>query len=203
MPLSSVQKGAIGQFAFLVTALATGKGELEVYTPAADNEGRDAEVRRHLKFLSAIGIQIKIGFGLHRSGVHGRKTYLYLRFHLEAHRLQNDPRLWYFLAIFDASQLRFYDQVFLIPASVLYKMTKQGKRGRLIYFKVQANVSASSHDRFTPYRLPLRELGNRLLEIIDEGGLTASLGLLPLAADMVVVGRKRGVTRLPRRRRAA
>jgi hypothetical protein len=44
--LSLVQKGAIGQFAFLATALVTGKGMVEVYTPAVDNEGRDAEIRK-------------------------------------------------------------------------------------------------------------------------------------------------------------
>ena len=35
MPLSSVQKGAIGQFAFLATAMITGNGQVEAYTPAA------------------------------------------------------------------------------------------------------------------------------------------------------------------------
>ncbi|HET9847247.1 MAG TPA: hypothetical protein VFR68_01665 [Candidatus Dormibacteraeota bacterium] len=202
MPLSTVQKGAIGQFAFLVTALATGKGQLEVYIPAADNEGRDAEVRRHLKLLAAIGVQIKVGFELHRSG-HGRKTYLWLRFQLARHRIQNDPRLWYFFAVFDSMQMRFHDQVFLIPASVLYKLAVRGTRGRLISFQVHANISPTSHDRWTPYRFSLTELGNRLLEIIDEAELTATSGSLPLAAAMVVVGRRQGVARVPRRRRAA
>jgi hypothetical protein len=62
VPLSRVQKGAVGQFEFLVTALVTGKGQVEIYTPAIDNEGRDAEIRRHLKPAPAVGIQIKITF---------------------------------------------------------------------------------------------------------------------------------------------
>ena len=202
MPLSNTQKGAIGQFAFLVTALATGKGQLEVYIPAADNEGRDADVRRHLKSLSAIGIQIKIAFELQRSG-HGRKTYLLVRFQLAPHRIQNDPRLWYFFAVFDPSQLRFHDQVILIPARVLYKVAVKGKRGRYINFQVHANLWPGSNDLFTPYRFAVKELGPRLLKIIDEDGLTASLGSLPLAADTVVVGRRGRVARRPRRLRAA
>jgi hypothetical protein len=46
VPLTFTQKGAIGQFAFLATALATGKGQVEAYAPVADNEERDAEIRR-------------------------------------------------------------------------------------------------------------------------------------------------------------
>src|SRR5256885_16357475 len=62
MALSSVQKGAIGQYAFLAAALVTGNGLLEIYIPSADNEGRDAEIRKHLKRTPGIGIQIKVAF---------------------------------------------------------------------------------------------------------------------------------------------
>jgi hypothetical protein len=57
MPLSNVQKGAIGQFAFLSTALATGRGDVEAYVPVADNERRDAEIRRHLKSTPGITVR--------------------------------------------------------------------------------------------------------------------------------------------------
>src|SRR5919109_1261281 len=103
MPLSNVQKGAIGQFAFLAAALVTGKGEVEVYTPAADDEGRDAEVRRHLGRAPAIGIQVKVAFV---TFVRGRRTrYLVIRFSLRVARVASDPRLWYFFAFYDQKQL--------------------------------------------------------------------------------------------------
>src|SRR2546428_11351076 len=105
MPLSAIQKGAIGQFAFLATALVTGRGQVEVYTPAADNEGRDAEVRRHLKRAASVGIQIKVAFGLSINATGGRRTYLTLRFAIPEKRVRNDPRLWYFLAVYDPRQL--------------------------------------------------------------------------------------------------
>src|SRR2546425_1082891 len=109
MPLSAIQKGAIGQFAFLETALVTGRGLLEVYTPAADNEGRDAEVRRHLKRAAGIGIQVKVAFGQSRTVKGGRRTYLALTFVVPKKNVTNDPRLWYFLALYDPRQLRFHD----------------------------------------------------------------------------------------------
>jgi hypothetical protein len=79
MALSAIQKGAIGQFSFLATALVTGKGHVEVYTPAIDNEGRDAEIRRHLKPSPSIGIQVKVAFG---TVTLGRTRYLDIRFGL-------------------------------------------------------------------------------------------------------------------------
>src|SRR5439155_20880962 len=100
MPLSSAQKGAIGQFTFLATALVTGNGQVEVYVPAADNEGRDAEIRRHLKPAPGVSIQVKVSFATTTEG--GPDRYLSLRFSLPEKRIQNDPRRWYFLAYYAA-----------------------------------------------------------------------------------------------------
>ena len=118
MPLSSVQKGAIGQYAFLSTAMATGNGQIEAYTPAADNEGRDAEIRRHMKRTPGIGIQVKVAFETQRRTNHSQ-AYLEIRFKLPEERVQNDPRLWYFLAFYDRRQLRLTDPVFLVPSQVI------------------------------------------------------------------------------------
>lgn len=198
MPLSSAQKGAIGQFAFLATALVTGNGQVEVYTPAADNEGRDAEIRRHLKRSPGIGLQIKVAFVTVRLGPHHLQDYLEIRFDLPERKIQNDPRLWYFLALYDRDQLRFLDPVFLVPADVFHKMARHGKWKGRIRFVMFANLGPEAHDKWVPYRVPLSDLGKRLLEIVDEMGLTAS-GVLPeLPVDGVWLSRaaRGGVRRL-------
>ena len=130
MPLSNVQKGAIGQFAFLAAALATGNGQVEVYTPAADNEGRDAEVRRHLKRAPAVGIQIKVAFMILRHDLRHKQYYLEIRFDLPEKRVQSDPRLWYFLAFYDRGQLQFLDPVFLVPSHIFHRLARRGKFNR-------------------------------------------------------------------------
>jgi hypothetical protein len=201
MPLSPVQKGAIGQFAFLATAIATGKGLLEVYSPAADNEGRDAEVRRHLKALAAIGIQIKVAFFTTMETRTAK--YLTLRFPVLEDRVQDDPRLWYFFAYYDVRELRFHDPVFLIPAHIFHKMGRTGKQGRKIWFNILANLAPESRDRWSPYRVAPVDLGKRLLEIIDEMPLTASNRALKLPADSVMLGRTRQPMASSTRRRAA
>jgi hypothetical protein len=187
MPLSTVQKGAVGQFAFLVTTLVTGKGQVEVYTPAIDNEGRDAEIRRHLKRAPAIGIQIKVSF--YTTMDTRTAKYFTLRFSLLEDRVQNDPRLWYFFAYFDVRELRFHGPVFLIPAHVFHKMGRTGKQGRRIVFTLLANLAPDSHDRWSPYRVASKDLGKRLLEIIDEAPLTVSSHVSKLPSGSVLLGR--------------
>lgn len=189
MPLSTTQKGAIGQFAFLATALATGKGELEVYSPAADNEGRDAEVRRHLKPALAIGLQEKVTFETYNSGTGSRARYIGTRFSIAEERMQNDPRLWYFFALWGNDELRLHDPCFLVPAHVFHVMGRTGKRDGRIYFLMMASLSPDSHDRWSPFRVAPKDLGPRLLAIVDKTGLMATRLRPHLPADSVLVGR--------------
>jgi hypothetical protein len=197
MPLSTSQKGAIGQFVFLATALATGKGQVEVYPAAADNEGRDAEIRRHLNRAAAISMQIKVAFATVLSG--GTARYLGIRFSASVNRVQNDPRLWYFFAYYDARQLRFQDPVFLIPAHVFHRLGRVGKRNGRVHFLFLASLSPDSRDRWTPYRIATADLGRRLLAIIDKAPpLTATRRSVKIAGDSIWVGRAihRGARRL-------
>jgi hypothetical protein len=187
MPLSSVQKGAIGQFAFLATALATGYGEVEAYQAAADNEGRDAEIRHHLNSAPGVGVQVKVSFSTTTEG--GPDRYLSLRFSMPEQRIQNDPRLWYFLAFYDAQELRLHDPSFLIPARVFHTMARHGNSKGEVLFAIVANLSPDSHDRWTPYRVAPSHLGRRLLEVIDEMPLMAVGEALELPLDSIWLGR--------------
>jgi hypothetical protein len=189
MPLSTTQKGAIGQFAFLATAIATGKGELEVYSPAADNEGRDAEVRRHLMPALAIGIQEKMTFSTFPNGTGSRALYIATRFSIAEERVQNDPRLWYFFALWGNDELRLHDPCFLVPAHVFHEMFRTGKRDGRIYFLFRASLSPDSHDSGSPFRVAPKDLGPRLLEIVDKTGLMATSLLPRLPAEAMLVGR--------------
>jgi hypothetical protein len=189
MPMSNVQKGANGQFTFLANALATGKGQIEVYTPAADNEGRDAEVRRHLKSKQGISVQIKVAFSPWKRGGTGG-TYLMFDVSMAADRIQNDPRLWYFFALYNVKELRFHNPVFLVPARTFHKIAREGKpsKGR-IWFEIAASLAPASNDRWKPYRVEPSQLGKRLLEIIDDKPLTASGRAPQLPADTVWLAR--------------
>jgi hypothetical protein len=189
MPLSSTQKGAIGQFAFLATALATAKGELEVYSPAADNEGRDAEIRRHLKPALAIGVQEKVSFETFNNGTGSRARYIATRFSIAEGRVQDDPRLLYFCALWGNDELRLHDPCFVVPAHVFHLMARTGKRDGRIEFLMMASLSPDSHDRWSPFRVAPKDLGPRLLEIVDKTGLMATRLQPHLPAGTMLLGR--------------
>jgi hypothetical protein len=189
MPLSSVQKGAIGQFAFLATAMITGNGQVEAYTPAADNEGRDAEIRRHLKSSPGIGIQVKVTFFAIKEG-RARGPYLTIRFAVAKKHLHADARLWYFLAFYDPKELRLQGPVFLIPSTVFHRMAGRGVSKGQVWFSMTASLAPTSRDRWSPFRVAPKDLGRRLLEIVDKTGLMAVSSALPhLPTDSVLVGR--------------
>jgi hypothetical protein len=189
MPLSSVQKGAIGQFTFLATALATGGGEVEIYAPVADNEGRDAEVRRHLKSVPGISVQVKTTDSISQYGG-GRSEYLKILFCKRKGRVKKDPRLWYYFALYDMKELQFKDPEYLIPADVFHKIGRDGKPSKgLQWFAITANLGPKSRDKWSRYRVLRKDLGPRLLAIIDEAALTATRGLPHLPADGVWVSR--------------
>jgi hypothetical protein len=198
-PLSLVQKGAIGQFAFLATALVTGKGMVEVYTPAVDNEGRDAEIRKQPAL--PIGVQVKVSFftTLRKRGA----QYLNIRFSLLESRIQNDPRLWYLFAYYDERELRFYGPTFLIPSHVVHKICRKGKINQRVYFSFMASLGPSSHDRWSQYRVAPGDLGIRLLEVMDQAPLTTSSRASQFPAADVSLMRARRSIGISRPKRAA
>lgn len=205
MPLSAIQKGAIGQFAFLTTALVTGKGQIEVYTPAVDNEGRDVEVRRHLMEFPGLGIQVKIAFSIvnpRRRGVRPG-SYIELRFYYPERMLRHLSGLWFFVAVFSVSELRLIDPAFLIPGDVVNKLARRGQTDRGIMFQIMANLDPNAHDRFSPYRVALKDLGARLLEIIDDAPLASHGKQLELPTGTLWVGRTRRGSAKRRLSRAA
>jgi hypothetical protein len=154
-----------------------------------------------LKPAPAIGIQVKVSFSLYSNGY--RAKYLLLRFALLANRVQNDPRLWYLLAAFDGGQLRLQDPLFLVPARIFHKLARRQMWKGRIRFVVSASMSPGSRDQWSPYRVAPKDLGKRLLKIIDEAPLTATSRAIKLPPDAISIGRARRRTVTARRARAA
>jgi hypothetical protein len=203
MPLSNVQKGAIGQFAFLMTALATGRGEVETYVPVADNERRDAEVRRHLRSLPGIMIQIKVAFAAKFYGADGKK-YLRIVFSVRDKRLESDARFWYFFGLYDLSQLRLHDPCFLIPSEVFHRIGRDGRPSKgLHWFSITASLEPDSNDKWTSYRISPKDLGKRLLMAVDSLPLTASNKELSFPPNAIWLGRSARRSRRAAHKRAA
>lgn len=196
MPLSRVQKGVVGEFAVLAVAIVTGGGQLEAYVPAADNEGRDAELRRHLSRLAGIGLQVKMAFTTVK--MYRQKSYVLIEVAIRRSRVQNDPRLWYLFGYYDTKRLALHDPVFLVPAPVLHKLARRRAGGK---FVIMASLEPDSQDEWSKYRVRLKDLGKRLLEIIDEASLMASAGPIEVSGDAITIFRRtrRGARRQAKR----
>jgi hypothetical protein len=78
-------------------------------------------------------------------------------------------------------------------------MGRTAKMNGRIYFLFMASLSADSHDRWSPFRVAPKDLGPRLLEIVDKTGLMASRLLPHLPAGAMLLGRAkpRGASSLP------
>jgi hypothetical protein len=203
MPLSPVQKGAIGQFAFLSTALATGGGEVEAYAPVADNERRDAEIRRHLRSTPGVTVQVKVAF---RSTSYGRSRskYLSIVFNVRDSRLVRDARFFYFFALYDLSELRLHDPCFLIPSDTFHKIGLDGRpRNGVHWFSLRASLDPHSRDKWSGFRVAPSELGSCLLKVVDETSLTVARRPLKSPPDAVWIGRSHRPSANRRRSRAA
>jgi hypothetical protein len=142
-----------------------------------------------LKPALAIGIQEKVAFETFHSSARSRARSISTRFSISEERVQNDPRLWYFFALWGSDELRLHDPCFLVPAQVFHVMGRTGKRDGRIHFLMLASLSPDSHDRWSPFRVAPKDLGSRLLEIVDKTGLMAASLLQHLPAEAMLVGR--------------
>ncbi len=195
MALSNVQKGAIGQFTFLSTALATGGGEVEAYVPVADNERRDAEIRHHLKSTPGITVQVKVAFAP-SARKRSRSKYLKIDFNIREDRLESDARFIYFFALYEPPELRFADPCFLIPSEIFHKLGREGRAANgLLWFSMLASLDSNSRDKWSRFRVSPKDLGRRLLEVIDEAPLTASRRAAKLPPDAILLVRARPAKR--------
>src|SRR5205807_10024286 len=115
--------------------------------------------------------------------------YLTIRFDIAKKHLEADSRLWYFFAFYDPKEMRFRGPVFLIPSTVFHKIGRAGVSKGKVWFSMTASLAPTSRDRWSPFRVAPKDLGKRLLEIVDKTGLMASSRTARLPPDSVLVGR--------------
>lgn len=165
MPISLVQQGVVTEFLFAVFAILGSGGALEVARQVTDDDRRDADVHRRHDFLINLGFQIKSALSVRR---HGASQVLFIQFIVRKERLISDRAFWYLFAHLDARMMTLADPVFLVPSAEVHQHALPQLHGDTWTFHFEASLSATSHDRWQPYRVAVRELGKRILAIIDE-----------------------------------
>jgi len=186
--LSDIQQGVIGQYEFAKLMILGSNGQLEVDEPLSDDERRDVEIHRRSRFRPSLAFQVKTTRGF---VVDQWARYLSVRFNPRS-RVVTDRAYWYFFAHLDLKAMTFSDPVFLVPSKEVHKHCCSGKPEDL-NCSFLANMEERARDRWVPYRVARKEVGNRVLDIL--GDLRAqrrgpALAQLEGLADVVWVGRR-------------
>jgi hypothetical protein len=201
MAITSTQQGVLTESEFAKVVILTTDGALVPARPVADDDRRDYEIHVRRHFLESLAVQLKTAKRLRR---HGRSRILQINFRVKA-PLVSDERLWYFLAYFDVDEMRFIDPVFLVPSRFFHKHALHGVGRGAIQLQFKANMEPSSLDMWSPFRLTLKELGPRILQILKQlerqtRGRRQPTELLSLGS---VIWLQPSVAKKGRRRRAA
>ncbi len=167
MAISNVQKGVIGEQELAKLVVLGTDGLLEIGVPLTDDERRDREVHRRGDFTLRVAIQAKTTLALRRVP-RGITPLVSIRFTIVKARVWSDPRFLYFFGRLDRARMFYEDPVFLVPSDAVHRHASPALRGDIWHFTFSASMGAASHDRWVPYRVSPLQVGQRLLEIMQE-----------------------------------
>ncbi len=165
MPLTKLQKGAIGENEFEKLAILETHGALQVGRPLTHDERRDREIYRRGTIGPGLAIQVRIRM----DALTLRKT-AWITVTVPRARLVSSRRFWYFLPDFDRAAMRFHEPVFLVPPIVLHRTANPRKHRDFWYFHFHASLDPKVRDSWHRYRVETKDLGNRLLKALEKSG---------------------------------
>ena len=164
--LTSRAQGNAGEMLFAIVAVLGSRGVIKAGVPVVDDEGRDVEIQLGGRFRAAFAIQVKTTIAPLRR--HRRHLELFTSFQIPVADMVDHPTYWYFLAHIDVRLLRFSDYVFLIPSREVHAHVRAKMRRGEPCFTFQGSMDANAHDRWTPYRLNVGDLGRRLVKLMRD-----------------------------------
>ncbi len=174
--LSDVQAGRIGEYLLSVYAMITTDGVLVPFHVEADDDHRDIVVAAKGKSAFA-SLQAKACFSLGASGfVQSNATYF-------EKSIPSDPSWIYVVVlVLDLAPVVWW----LVPAPDFNRLTSHApaRHGRKVELHFRAYPDRK--DAFSPFRTETKEVGPRLLEIID--ALPAATK--PLAGARLLIRRR-------------
>jgi len=163
MAITNSEQGTITEAEFVKVVMLTSDGRAVPTRPVVDDEHRDFDIHLRRR-LAALAVQLKTTLRLRK---HGRQSMMQITFRLRPPLFTNS-RYWYFFAHFDPKTMRFTEPVFLVPSSFVHRHARRGRRTRngAISFQIKASLGPDAHDKWTPFRLTLAELGPQIVEIL-------------------------------------
>jgi len=117
---------------------------------------------------------------------HRFKAYhLSMFFSVPKAKLVTHPNFWYFFGHFDINTLAYTEPLFIVPSTEVHKHASPRLDGDRWTFNFSASLDPDSHDHWRPNRVRTREVGSRVLEILQSQKADAATA--PLPADLGAV----------------
>jgi hypothetical protein len=153
--MDKTQIGRAGELALALYAMVSSDGELEMFTPVADDDHVDATAGRK-RGLPAIAIQVKTAPHVDRDGlVEARASY-------PAGTVREHPAFLYAVLLLSSVTI---DAMWLVPSPdfnrLVYRTNSPGKE--ILEFR----ADPSGPDKFSGFRVPSLDIGPRMLKVID------------------------------------
>jgi hypothetical protein len=153
--MDKTQLGRVGELALALYVLVGSDGEVQLYTPIADDDHTDDTAGRR-GLVPALALQVKTASGLDPHGeVEAAADY-------PAGQVREHPAFLYVVLLMESVAIK---TAWLVPSPDLNRLAyHQVKEGRET---LEFRAHPSRPDQFAPFRVPPLELGPRLLQVID------------------------------------
>jgi hypothetical protein len=153
--MDTTQIGRAGELALALYAMVTSDGELEMFTPVADDDHVDATAGRR-RGVPAIAIQVKTAPKVDRDGLaEARASY-------PTGKIREHPAFLYAVLLLSSVTI---EALWLVPSPDFNRLVyrTRGPRQEILQFRAYP----SREDRFSSFRVPPLDVGPRLLAVID------------------------------------
>ena len=153
--MDHTELGRAGELALDLYAMVSSDGELQLFTPLADDDHVDATAGRRGR-MPAIAIQVKTVREVDRSGLVEAKA------EYAAGQIREHAAFLYAVLLLPSVTI---ETAWLIPSPDFNRLAYRVETGAKVQLEFRAYPSRD--DRYSPFRVPPLEIGPRLLAIID------------------------------------
>ena len=176
--MDHTQLGRAGELALDLYAMVSSDGELQLFSPVADDDHVDATAGRR-GGVPAIAIQVKTVRELDRNGlVEAKADY-------PVGRIREHPAFLYAVLLLPSVTI---ESVWLVPSPDFNRIAYHVPLGDRVQLEFRGDPSRD--DRYSTFRVPPLELGPRLLAIIDSLAEHIPPHVIRGAAGLMLAGRR-------------